>query len=108
MCHKTKPNSCIFTDCCKGIDKMACTAMLNKKNCQKSSSKRNQHAIDHLIILERNNENFIISSDLLSVLLSLKDKKLELVIIKLMGQFDSMSDSKDSNVLNPEPQSSWL
>ena len=96
---KYHPNDLkIFRDGSKNNNKTVYTAILNKtimrKSLPKQSSIFTAEACDLAlnIISESNHQNLIIFSDLLSILLSLRNEKLEdPLIIKLLSRLDSMS-----------------
>ena len=93
----------IFMDGSKDNDKTACAAILNKTIIKKaflmesSVFTEEAWAIDLAfnIIAKSKHKKFIIFSGLLSVLLSLSNKRLEnTLIIKVLSRLDSMSNSK--------------
>ena len=93
----------IFTDGSKDNNKTACATVLNKTIHKKALPMKSSIftaevcAIDlalNIISRDKNNK-FIIFSDSLSVLTSLKNKKLENpLIVKLLSRLDSMSSHK--------------
>ena len=94
----------IFTDGSKDSDKTGCAAISNNKVIRKALPKESSIftaetcAIDLAlnIISENKHKRYIILSDSLSVLLSLRNKKLEdPLIIKLLSRLDSMSNTKE-------------
>ena len=94
----------IFTDGSKDNNKTACAAVLNKTILKKTLSIESSiftaeaRAIDLAlnIILKSKHKKFIIFSDSLSVLLSLRNKKFQNpLIIKLLSRLDSMSNRKE-------------
>ena len=93
-----------FTDGSKDNNKTACAAVLNKTILKKALLMESSiftaeaHAIDLAlnIILKSKHKKFIIFSDSLSVLLSLRNKKIQNhLIIKLLSRLDSMSNRKE-------------
>ena len=113
----------IFTDGAKDSNKTACAAVLNKTILKKALLMKTSIfnaevcTIDFALnIISGNKHNkFIIFSDSLSVLTSLRNKKLENpLIIKLLSRLDSMSSHKEITMLDPKPrrserkQKSWL
>ena len=86
-----------LTDDSKDNDKTVWTAILDKTIIRKALPKENSiftaEALN--IISESGSKNFIIFSDLLTILLAFKNIKLEkTLIIKLLNKLDSMSHSK--------------
>ena len=92
----------IFTDGSKNDNKTACATVLNKTIHKKALPMKSSIftaevcAIDlALNIISRNKHNkFIIFSDSLSVLTSLKNKLENPLIVKLLSRLDSMSSHK--------------
>ena len=94
----------VFTDESKDNGWAACAAVLNKTVLKKALPRESSiftaeaRAIDLAlnIILKSTHKQFIIFSDSLSVLLSLRNKKFQNpLIIKLLSRLDSMSYSKE-------------
>ena len=92
----------VFTDESKDNGRAACAAVLNKTVLEKAVPKESSiftaeaHAIDLALNItsKSKNKQFIIFSDSLAVLLSLRNKKNPL-IIKLLSRLDSMSNRKE-------------
>ena len=97
----------VFTDGSKDNGRAACTAVLNKTVLKKAPPRESSiftaeaHAINLAlnIISKSKHKKFIIFSDLLSVLLSLRNKKFQNpLIIKLLSRLDSMSNRKEITI----------
>ena len=106
----------IFTDGSKDSNKTACAAILKKTIHKKVLPMKNSIftaevcAIDlGLNIISKNKHNkFIIFSDSLSVLTSLRNKKLENpLIVKLLTRLDSMS-SHEEIIMCSIPSDIWV
>ena len=94
----------VFTDGSKDNGRAAWAAVLNKTVLKKALPRESfiftaeAHAIDQdpNIISKGKHKKFIIFSDSLSVLLSLRNKKIQNpLIIKLLNRLDSMSNRKE-------------
>ena len=94
----------VFTDGSKDNGRATCAAVLNKTVLKKAPPKESAiftaeaHAIDLALntISKNKHKKFIIFSDSLSVLLSLRNKKFQNpLIIKLLSRLDSMSNRKE-------------
>ena len=93
----------VLTDGSKDNGKAACAAVLNKTVLKKALPRESSiftaeaHAIDLAlnIISMSKHKKFIIFSDSLSVLLSLRNKKFQNPLIKLLSRLDSMSNRKE-------------
>ena len=94
----------VFTDGSKDNGRAACVAFFNKTVLQKALPKKSSiftaeaRAIDLAlnIISKSKHKKFIIFSDSLSVLLSLRNKKFQNpLIIELLSRLDSMSNRKE-------------
>ena len=94
----------VFTDGFKDNGRAACAAVLNKTVLKKTFPRESSiftaeaHTIDLAlnIISKSKHKKFIISSDSLSALLSLRNKKFQNpLIIKLLSRLDSMSNRKE-------------
>ena len=94
----------IFTDGSKENNKTACAAVLNKtilrafhwKSFLIFTAEARARDVDLNIILKSKHKKFIIFSDSLSVLLSLRNKKFHNpLIIKMLSRLDSMSNRKE-------------
>ena len=94
----------VFTHGSKDNGRVACVSVFNKTVLKKALPRESSifttetHAIDLAlnIISKSKHKKFIIFSDLLSVLLSLRNKKIQNpLIIKLLSRLDSMSNRKE-------------
>ena len=94
----------VLTDGSKDNGRAACAAVLNKTVLKKALPRESSiftaeaHAIDLAlnIISKSKHKKFIIFSDSLSVLLSLRNEKFQNpLIIKLLSRLDSMSNRKE-------------
>ena len=89
----------IFTDGSKDSNKTACASVLNKTIPMKSSILIAEVCTIDLAlnIISKNKHKFIVFSSLLSVLTSLRNKKLEKpLIVKLLSRLNSMSSLKET------------
>ena len=98
----------VFMDGSKDNNKTACVAVLNKTILKKALPMESSIftaeacAIDIAlnIILKSKHKKFIIFSDSLSVLLSLRNKKFQNPLIKLLSRLDSI---RKNYMLDPKP-----